>query len=74
MGGVFSASQSPDGTSAGTVERSATATRSYSLSTDTPPEVALMQKPEVAPVIVQQPPVLAPTSQIRTGGGVLFPP
>ena len=48
MDGVSSANQSPGGASAGTVEEPNTATRSYSLSTDTQPEVAPSQKPEVA--------------------------
>jgi len=55
MGGVSSAIQEPDGASVGTVEPRATTTWSLSLSTDTPPEVARPQKPEVAPNIVQQP-------------------
>jgi len=76
VGGVSSAVQSPGGASAGTVEQSATATQSCSLSTDTSLEVALIQKPEAArkPVIIQQPTALAPFSQIRAGRGVLFPP
>jgi len=70
MGGVFSTDQVPGGTSAGTVEQSATSIRSYSLSTDT-------TQPEVhrtAVKISDFPPALAPISQIRTCGGILFPP
>ena len=74
MGGVSIACQEPGGASAGTVEPRATATRSYSFSIDTPPEVGLTQKPEVVcePVIVQQPSALVPFSQIRAGEGNLF--
>jgi len=61
---------------AGTVEQSSTATRSDSTSTDAPPEVAQIPKPEVArkPVVIRQPTALAPISKIRAGSGILFPP
>jgi len=76
MGGVSSADRLPGGASAGTVEQSATAIQSCRLSTDTSPEVALIQKPEAAhkPVTIQQLTALASSSQIRVGGGVLIPP
>ena len=75
MGGVSSTDQEPGEASAGTMEPTASATRSYSLSTDTPPEVTHIQKPEVAhkSVITQQPTALAPFSQIQAGGRALFP-
>ena len=59
----------------GTVQPN-TATRSCDPSADSQPEVAPSQKPEVAqrPAIMAQPTALVPYSQIRTGGGVLFPP
>ena len=71
MGGVSSVVQEPDGASAGTVEPRATATYSQRLFIDTLPEVARPKKPEVAPkpVIVRQPSVLAPYSQIWIGEG-----
>jgi len=76
MGGVSSADQTPGAASAGTVEQSSTAIGSEGLSTDAHPEVAPKPKPEVArkPVIVRQATALAPTSQIRAGGGTMFPP
>jgi len=53
------------------MEESATATRSYSLTGSRPhAETGSCHKP----VFIQQLPILAPTSQIRTGGGILFPP
>jgi len=76
MGGVSSADQLPGGASAGTVKEPTTATRSCNPSTDSHQEVAASQKPAVAqrPAIMQQPTALAPYSQIRASGGVLFPP
>jgi len=70
MGGVSSTNHMPRGTSS-----CPTATQSDSASTDVQPEVTQMPKPEVArkPVIIQQPPTLAPFSQIRADGGILFP-
>jgi len=63
MGGVglCSADRSPGGASTGTVEEPTTATWSYNLSTDTRPEVAHGQKPEVArrPATTQQPTAMA---------------
>ena len=48
MGGVSSADRSPGGASTRTVEEPTTATRICDLSTDTRPEVASSQKPEIA--------------------------